>query len=313
MTGKHSDLITRSFRHIENVSLRQALESLLEVILFHQYVSSPLLPNELKVISGSGMGNRHSGEVSDVAYLDGVEKHTALREESRERFGILLYGRFRDDVICIQNADCAHAFPFFAWHATQSGYELEMEQDLEGEGEITTLDLTLMIEKDFIATRSIEWKPQTKSTSQKLPLSYQSAHTSRVHQSWPIGETIRLFNRCSQQKYFDEARRNFVQRLQENDFPSPLIKEILGLVPGMRKHQREKSDDADNRLFWVIPHHPDMEKNRMAKIANDLLDAWYPSEPHPRVIISWKSQYINLSETIRKLSSRPASYHDQEL
>ena len=72
MTGKHSDLITRSFRHIENVSLRQALENLLEVILYHQYVASPLLPNELKVISGSGMGNRHSGEVSDVAYLDGV-------------------------------------------------------------------------------------------------------------------------------------------------------------------------------------------------------------------------------------------------
>ena len=55
-------------------------------------------------MKGSGMGLICSGEVSDTCFFSMAEKNFALHPNVIKKFGILYYGRFKDDGIVIMSS-----------------------------------------------------------------------------------------------------------------------------------------------------------------------------------------------------------------
>ena len=150
---------------------------------------------------------------------------------------------------------------------------------------------------DFLATRAIDWSLHKKPTNQKTPLAQTSAHPIRVHESWPKGEIHRIYNRCSSHLIYEREKQAFCNRLVDHDFPIDYVNEIRAIYPG---GQKMRIKNNSNCLYWVVPFHPCIEKSRLARIANDVLNEWYPGEVPIRVVISWKNSLTNISAQIRK-------------
>ena len=63
-------------------------------------------------------------------------------------------------------------------------------------------------------------------------------------------------------------------------------------------------DDGDAQtnqkgsIHWVIPYHPAMAKLRLQQYINQLASNWLGKDT--KIIITWKNQYQNLSNILRK-------------
>ena len=89
LSGKHSELIESSFKHIEDENQREALKDALENLLYYQFVESSFAETGvLRVRKGTGMGSRHSGEVSDLGFYECVEKEM-IRQDVLDAHKIL--------------------------------------------------------------------------------------------------------------------------------------------------------------------------------------------------------------------------------
>ena len=87
LMGDHRSIVS-TVKPLFNQAYREELGDLLECILFHQYVGSAHLEdNEVwQVKTGSGIGQSHSGELSDVYFYELVERHFACRLNGRATY-----------------------------------------------------------------------------------------------------------------------------------------------------------------------------------------------------------------------------------
>ncbi|CAK0828489.1 unnamed protein product [Prorocentrum cordatum] len=105
MSGEHGLLINECARHIAEG--REHFRAMLSSIVRNQYVclsdDFDAHPFVYRVLRGTGMGLCCSGEVSDLVFYSTVEEPFVLRSDIRREYGIVFYGRFRDDILCISS------------------------------------------------------------------------------------------------------------------------------------------------------------------------------------------------------------------
>eukprot|EP00973_Karenia_brevis_P085920 11916898-Karenia_brevis.AAC.1 len=73
MSGSAQQLTDDAVKIIDDLKLRKLARDVIWWLLDHQYVVNPLDGSLHKVVLGSGMGLRHSGELADAALVGRAE------------------------------------------------------------------------------------------------------------------------------------------------------------------------------------------------------------------------------------------------
>jgi len=301
MKGKHDDLAKSAFSHITNRNERIALEDGMLTVLHHQYVHSGSLAGRyFRVLEGSGMGNSHSGELADIHFLKHVEEPILLNQEIREKYGIYLYGRFRDDCLLIMRDDedlKKELLRKLQSKANNAGYKLKKEG--ENDKKMNFLDLTVYCEyPKYWQTLKLSYTLYTKETAQKVPLTPNSSHPKTVHRSWPMAEIMRYRKRCSGYFDFRRAKRRFLETLVYHNFDNDLYEKVRNINPLIPK--KRQADSGKNKLYWILPYHPALERSGLRRLIDHVIEKWTINEmDHVQICIAWKNSMTNLTSMLR--------------
>ena len=194
----------------------------MELVLYFSYVRNPLTGVIYRVLKGSGMGQRHSGAVSDLCFHLLFE--TKLYDEAfKEEHGIECYLRYRDDIFAVFKT------PFFVRpfiskmnRFIKEAYVVEIEKT--SMLEVPMLDLMLRKVETHNGLFKISHSHYVKPTSRHLPLHPSSCHPMKIHRSWPISEVARIYGNSTCLQKFDVARKNLISKFQWHFFHKHVIK-----------------------------------------------------------------------------------------
>ncbi len=210
LSGDHEELATLAASISNNRQERAWLKRAIFFLLSSQFVEfCPAEDVALQVAFGSGMGMRHSGTVSDAAFLAKCELH--LLPRFRE-LGVELYLRYKDDLITAVSSPQVGA----VWRdALINGAAPVYEVQLESVSLVGCPMLDLLVFKHSTGGQtSLRWKPFVKPTARHIPLSSSSCHSWRCHNSWPVAEVKRMHSRSVEHRHFLEARASKLDRFR---------------------------------------------------------------------------------------------------
>ena len=169
MSGTHSVLKT----DCEDVADKEGLE----FVLGSQYIR--ISERLAKVVIGSGMGEEHSGAVSDWSYFKRAEERFILCSEMREKYGILYYVRYRDDSLFVIDWQGRRVEFWNELKSMAQPFSLSMESlHLSS---CVMLDLEIYKGPRWHRSRVPDIRMFFKPTSQGVPLSHKSDHHSNIH------------------------------------------------------------------------------------------------------------------------------------
>ena len=214
--------------------------------------------------------------------------------------GVLFYGRYRDDILIIQRSDPDSIVSFLRGireSAERAGYELERsEMDSK---HVTFLDFEV-----FKRGVRLGWELHTKPSSQKRYLHSDSAHAMNVHLSWPRNEVVRRRNRCLTRSRYLDAKAMFSRALREQFQHPTVIHEVENHIP----KEPMPRNDAHQRVFWVKPFHPALQRWGLAARANRILQKWGYTQV--RVHSSWRGVLPNLNTRLKAGTRFDGVYSD---
>ena len=214
MSGKHTQLMELAGKCVAP-RIRNEFESAVALVLTSQWVKVPRHDSTWKVLIGSGMGLKCSGEVSDGCFLQMAEIPFVLRREIRDRYSIHFYCRFKDDILCIMSGTPATRREFLGkFRSFSKFFELELE-DLSNEG-VPMLDVWVKRTDDSNKS-AIATGLYVKPSSISKPLASTSMHPSYIHHHWPMSQRHRFQRLCSTQDEVELHTRSLVERLKFGD------------------------------------------------------------------------------------------------
>ena len=85
-------------------AVKGCVSKALSLLLGNWFISSKLLPSAMyQGMAGFGMGQRHSCEVADVAFLVRCEANSMLQLGVHRHFKILGFKRYKEDITIVSN------------------------------------------------------------------------------------------------------------------------------------------------------------------------------------------------------------------
>jgi hypothetical protein len=211
MSGEHRSLVSEVSSLI--VSDRRAFREVLEGILSCQYLMVPGVPGRWwQVQVGSGMGLMISGEISDLAFYSMVESKFVLKAETKSKFDLIYYGRFKDDGLVILGGSPDSRREFFTEMKRFSRFFKIIVESVSDVSAVM-LDVELFKGPQWSATGQLDSILYTKPTSQWIPLSVRSGHPESVHRSWPKGQLARFSRLCTRRADAELLKQRFIQEL----------------------------------------------------------------------------------------------------
>jgi len=222
ITGDHEHLAARAALSVPE-SERRIIHDCIAFLLDNQWVKSFEIddPNLVfKVTQGSGMGINASGEISDSAFLQYYELGFMLDPRIKEKFGILMYGRYRDDMFFIIErfgGNIVSCIEAWRQHARKSPYRVD------------SLDITVFKGKRWQTCGILDIRPFSKPTSRHVPLASWSAHSRAVHRGWPVARihSLRAHSSCS--AYFEHAKAAFIHKLAMHQAPALMLERLKAM------------------------------------------------------------------------------------
>ena len=309
MSGHHHDFVESVKSTASKQNVKEALNSAMWFLLYHQYVQSPFLPGRVwKVQHGSGQGLIHSGDVTDLTYYCVVEKNL-ITPESLNLHAIKLYIRFRDDIFII--ASESTKMWTFAKKLQRQGVKHGFKIKLESYSKQSAVML------DFEVFKGLSWK-STNKLDHKVhwkadsllgpPLASSSAHAPHVHIAWPKAECSRLAMLSSTPTLFYEAREVLIQRIDptNNSFLTALLRSCR-----YQRHQKQPKANKpcqQNRIIrLVLPFHPVVQHAGIKRLLNTFQEAemWslvqcaFGHQPQISLDIAWKYECPSLMRIVR--------------
>jgi hypothetical protein len=240
--------------------LRSLVKDITFWLLATQRVSCRELPHRTwEVVEGSGMGLTHSSAVVDAAFYIYCEARWAGLPCIASQFGILMYVRFRDDVLII----AADIWQCKTWLArlreyAQPVFVIELV-DLSSSC-VDMLAVRIMVNGSMLETTA---KPPR---SLGPPLSVRSAHPLHTLSSWPIAYLRSAMKLCSSEVLARQCVEQFLQRLTQYHEPENFVELIRSQADRallMRFGSLSPKSKPDLRagsgslVKWlVLPFHP---------------------------------------------------------
>ena len=216
MSGRAHELCADATGSVKDGRTKRALETAISTVLATQLITVPDGGTSVySVAVGTGMGLPCSGEISDSAFYNRIEKETVGDPRFLERFKIDLYVRFKDDGLFVlppgSVLEIKKAFTSRAKYFT-------IEWGDPGE-KVPMLDVLLYKGWRWRHTGLLDYRLYTKPTSIWLPLSPSSMHRETVHFGWPRAAVCRIRKRCHSRVIGDEEVAKFTEQLNSVTFP----------------------------------------------------------------------------------------------
>ena len=278
MTGK-VQWLTHHASLVVPLCLRPVFRRALSFLLGNQYITTHAMRSQWwRVINGSGMGLLMSSNVADAAFLHSTELQglCLLRRPAKERFAVLNYFRFRDNLLFVCSPD------FERIRSLKRNLEMNIHpyvgtlEEASHVG-ITFLDLNIVKDDRWQQTGKLTICPFLKPTALKQVLSMRSVHNPSTHLSWMKAYMFRLFKHSSSLTWFRTTKQIVLEKLREAGidhatlivldkttrftFPVPISCSSGDSNSGIKGHSRR---------FWIrMPFHP-VWSSRVCRSLNEL-------------------------------------------
>lgn len=273
MSGNHRELASLATREVSPV-LQQHVQDLLFFILDHQFVAQKGDPERVfKVMKGSGMGLICSGEVSDLAFLELVEKSFVLKPHVQRKFGVKHYSRFKDDIFLVMKGDMTLCRRFFRLMQARSKYFV-LKCESVSQSEVVMLDVLLKKSAGLLQA-----SPYSKPSSNWLPLSHESMHPPHVHTSWPRAFEARLRSLSSTKETAKSAVHGFRIALAKTCNNHT----YLSGLPSTFKHRAPRNPDIS---YLVLPYFYGCNARELREVIGSVTSK-LPPGTLPEIRIAW--------------------------
>jgi hypothetical protein len=192
----------------------QAYRLMCGVVLRNQWVEIAGAPgSNWKLERGSGMGLIPSGEIADASFYELAEKRLMCSPSIVAEYGIVLYLRFRDDILLGVTCSQARRFELFQRFSTSAGF-FKLEVEAVSSTKVCWLDLEIFKGPRWHRVRRLDHALHCKATSIWQPLAGWSCHHVSVSKAWPIAELARINRRCSDPRQGKSLQDSFVSRFR---------------------------------------------------------------------------------------------------
>ena len=237
LAGSHQFILSEVSASFENKAERQFVVCALEALLNYQFVSQSFDKGSehhtvYRVQQGCGIGKNYSGALADWLFFRKVERDLL---DQREKFGIKLYLRFRDDLLTVLT-DLSFS-PVYREKiiGLASAYCVVGIDDYSLVG-VPFLDF-FVFKSNPAGLGRLRHRVFIKKTARHVPLASSSYHPRAVHRSWPVAEVQRMARRCD-----DLCTGRLFQKQKLDRFAWFLLDpEILELCKAWRAKQGSRS------------------------------------------------------------------------
>jgi len=248
MSGVHSQLINVVSSAFTG-ALRALLTDTLWLVMGSQFVTASEHPQRAwRVLEGSGMGLRHSGDVADLAFWVQCERDYACVPAMQLYHEISLYVRFKDDILII--GSCREKTRKFIHAIIQRSTLFKLVCDEINSHEIHFLDVRI-----FRSGRRFGTEMAFKPTNLGIPLSTQSAHPVHVHVSWPVARIRSIARLSSSRCVAEKAKQILISRFTAFGTPQCIIDKIVATDPWGSPRRQQRCDNSDV-LWFPVRFHP---------------------------------------------------------
>ena len=248
MSGSHAKLI-EVVVGLLRPELRSVATDLLWLVLGSQIVCK--FERCWRVLSGTGMGQVHSGSLSDLAFWQIVESKLDF-----VRLGILCLVRFRDDLFLVTKSTTSAANTHREMNRLAAGmWTVELEST--GQYSACMLDCMLYKGPSFMSEGRLDFAPHIKETARHVPLCDSSNHPPATHKTWPLSEVRRMRSLSLHDKAYHFYRRVKTRRFARFFMDPSILQEcktwrgLTGCRPKLRKEV-----GAVRVVRLVVPWHP---------------------------------------------------------
>eukprot|EP00929_Paragymnodinium_shiwhaense_P119232 TRINITY_DN91113_c0_g1_i1.p1 TRINITY_DN91113_c0_g1~~TRINITY_DN91113_c0_g1_i1.p1 ORF type:complete len:291 (-),score=6.64 TRINITY_DN91113_c0_g1_i1:132-896(-) len=246
------------------------------------------------------MGLGCSGEVSDASFYTMAEQPTIGNISWRNRRGLHLYYRFRDNIwfVCNDSDECMHSIVTdIQTHSTC--FELKVE----GWSSSSTTMLDARIYLEASSTSSFRCMYARKPTSIWRPLGSTSMHPMRIHQQWPLHELDRVSRRCTRLTDRQRCMRVFLRRFLNSSPHHIAVKAMQAHIRGITQiagFSTSRVRDIVKPSWLVVPFHFAWSNAKLSRRFN--VQATSPRRTL-QVRISWKLGGPHLYRVLRAITS----------
>lgn len=253
------------------------------------------------------MGAVHSGSISDACLYHLVERNRLDTKEGRDMRGVLLYARFKDDILAIvKGRDNLRSLVAEMRSNAKPCYEIEVEK--VSKEQVEMLDISVSR-----AENRIRWQPfikqsarYIKPSARHIPLGPESNHGRKIHASWPVSEIRRMFSLSTNRETAEHFRSIKVARFRRFFLDPEVIKSCENWLPPIKSQLAKAtipSDRTPNRTIRVIlPFHPC--QGRVPAMLNALVSKWkhilYRSLGSVSVQVAWRNHGDRLCDAARR-------------
>ena len=275
------------------------------LLLRNQFVTTPWMPGQIwQVVKGWGQGLHHSSECADLSFYNAVE--SSVIPHSR-RYGILLYMRYRDDILVAASnrARTTGVLRFFrALIRPSSWWKIKCEQVGSS---VQYLNFVVSVVNSRVVTVPF-FKPQKLAS---VPLCPSSAHSSGVHRSWPAGTLSNYYLLASKESGRVEAFNKFCAIFRDHDIPIPRLPSPIQRHCSTPSVFCKKVDGEELILWLPLAFHPLLElelgkalgRINQCNIWAAAFSAAYQRNIRPVLRIAWRNALPNVESRVRTLEN----------
>ena len=173
------------------------------------------------------MGLKCSSDVSDAAFLHAVELCglSLLSQASRQRFGIISYTRYRDNLLFVCKPDFER-IRSLKFHIENRILPYKGQVEEASHIGVTFLDLNLVKDEPWRRTGTISFNPFLKSTSLLQVLSTRSTHLLTTHFAWMKAYICRLRRNSSCLTWFRTMKWQCLHRMRNAGIDHAITTEV---------------------------------------------------------------------------------------
>ena len=239
------------------------------------------------------MGLLCSGEISDLALYGMMELPTVLNPGFREKFGIIGYMRFKDDLLMVVDSTKSQRREMVGEMRRHSRF-FRLKVESIGQEETTFLDLRIYRGVRWQSTRKLDTSLYRKETSLWVPLSHASHHHPSVHKWWPLSEIRRIHSRCSSSFEANQLERCFRHDLKVRCGQHPAL---------IHSPPRSNPSKQSTRTWIVLPYRVEWARAHIAHVFREIGKNLNPQVQRYIPGIAWRLSGKHLVHRVRGLSA----------
>lgn len=275
LSGDHGDIMRVICRsELGPLEGRQQLFNLIEFLLCNQFVASESSLGGShtfhKVLTGTGMGRIHSGDLTDMVFYLLAEADFALRADIQAKYSVRSFVRYTDDIFVVIGGTRQNRKDFVTELRARSKF-FRLEVESMSTSSTTMLDTEVYKGPRWEATSILDIRPYQTPTSIRLPLLSCSAHPPSIHKHWPISRFEHFARVSSSPGEALVSQKALVSLVAEHEIAHPALPDLI--LRSRHAVTKPRVPRMPSLCSWlVLPYNPAWLN--VKKVVRETHDEW---------------------------------------